>query len=163
MKRLIILDIDETFLHSTYSNLKRDADFSFKERQVYLRPGLSVFMDFCFENFDVAVWTSAKAEYAKYVLKRIAKDLTKFKFIWTRKDCDKDYKWNGFSEDVVYVKNLNKIAAYPIHQITIIDDKTLNIFPVNADIIGIDEYFGSETDDALMQMIEKLKGKLLLG
>ncbi len=160
MKRFIILDIDETLLHSTYSNLKREADFCFKERNVYLRPGVNTFLDFCFQHFDVAIWTSAKADYAKFVLKRIAGDLTKFTFIWTRKDCDKEFKWNGISEDVVYIKNLNKINPYPLLQITMIDDNTQNIYPVNADIIGIDEYRGNKEDDALIQIIEKLKSKI---
>ena len=120
MKSLIVLDIDETLLHSTYEDLNRDPDFFFKERRVYLRPHLNEFMKYCFDNFDVAIWTSAKAVYAKYVLAKIICDISQFKFIYTRKNCDRKFIWNGFLNETIYIKEINKIEGYNLRGVLII-------------------------------------------
>ncbi len=151
MKKLLILDIDETLLHSTYEDLKREPDFCFKERLVYLRPHLKEFIKNCFENYDVAVWTSAKADYAKFVLKKITGDLSKFKFIWTRKNCQKILRWNGFMNVESYIKDLTKIQGYEQKDIIIIDDTPQNIIPIE-NVLIIEEYRGDIADNYLLNI-----------
>jgi TFIIF-interacting CTD phosphatase-like protein len=155
MKRLLILDIDETLLHSTYEDLRKEPDFYFKERKVYLRPHLDMFLEYCFRNFDVAIWTSSKAIYAKFVLKKIVNDITLFKFIWTRKNCDKKNVWNGFTNETKYIKDINKIEGYKIDNILFIDDTPQNIIPIYL-TFAIDEYRGCYHDDALKILITKI-------
>ncbi|MGL5913860.1 MAG: NIF family HAD-type phosphatase [Bacteroidales bacterium] len=155
MKQLLVLDIDETLLHSTYEDLKKEPDFFFKERRVYLRPHVLEFIDFCLHNYDVAIWTSAKAVYAKFVLKHISADLKAFKFIWTRKHCQKKLKWNGFMNQEFYLKDLNNIVGYTTKDILIIDDSPQNITPFDC-CLSIDEYRGDATDHALKELMSTL-------
>ena len=153
MKKLLILDIDETLLHSTYEKLKRKPDFLYKARNVYLRPGIEVFLDFCFANFEVGVWTSARAEYARYVLKQLKID-DKIIFLRTRKYCIKSNQWNGFSYDYKYIKDLTTIIDYKIQDMLILDDTPQNITPIE-NSIAIDDYRGGENDNAL-EMIQRI-------
>ncbi len=155
MKRLLVLDIDETLLHSTYEDLKREPDFFFKERRVYLRPHLQEFMRFCFNNYDVAIWTAAKADYARFVLKKISVDLKIFKFIWTRKHCQKITKWNGFMNQEFYLKDLNNIIGYDTTEILIIDDTPQNVTPVDF-CLSVNEYKGCKIDDVLKELMTKI-------
>ncbi len=159
MKKLIILDIDETLLYSTYENLDREPDFLFKERKVFLRPNCIQFIDYCFENFDVAIWTSSKSVYAKFVLTKMLKDISKFKFIWTRKNCEKRVIDNGFSNEIVYVKNINNIVGYTKNNILFIDDTPQNIFPTD-NVIPIAEYRGNQLDNSLDLIITQLSSKI---
>jgi len=156
VKKLLVLDIDETLLYSTYENLKRKPDFLFNERKVYLRPHLFEFLDYCFANFEVAVWTSSKSDYAKFILRNILPDNSKLKFLWTRKDCKKKFLFNGFFKEIKYVKDLQQIKGYRIDEIIIIDDTPQNIIPLE-NILQIEEYRGVQNDDALILMIQKLK------
>jgi TFIIF-interacting CTD phosphatase-like protein len=155
MNNLLILDIDETLLHSTYEDLKREPNFYFKERGVYLRPYLNKFLENCFKKYDVAIWTSAKADYAKFILKKITGDLSKFKFIWTRNNCQRITKWNGFMNVESYIKDLTKIQGYELENIKIIDDTPQNIIPTE-NVLFIEEYRGNKEDDNLIQILHLL-------
>jgi len=155
MYKLIILDIDETLIHSTYEKLNRKPDIYYKNRGVYLRPGLSKFIQFCFDNFDVAIWTSAKAEYAKYVLKRTVENFSNFKFILTRANCDKEYVSNGFFKEIRYIKDLRKIEDYKLENILMIDDTPQNVIPID-NVISINEYRGEFVDKGLTELQKKL-------
>lgn len=152
MNKLLILDIDETLLHSTYEDLKREPDFYFKERRVYLRPYLNEFLEYCFKNYDIAIWTSAKADYARFILKKITGDLLKFKFIWTRNHCKRNIKWNGFMNSESYIKDLSKVSDYELKDIKIIDDTPQNIIPLE-NVIFIEEYRGSIDDNYLLNFL----------
>ena len=77
MKPLLILDIDETLIHTEnvpdeYA-AQYDYDFKFNGRgksEFYTkkRPYLEQFLDYAFENFDVAIWTAAEKITQKKLL-----------------------------------------------------------------------------------------------
>jgi TFIIF-interacting CTD phosphatase-like protein len=159
-RKTLVLDIDETLLHSTYEKLEQEPDYMYKGRRVYLRPRLNEFLEFCFANFEVGIWTSSKSEYAKKTLKFIVTDLSKFKFIWTRKKCTKTYKKNGFWEDVVYIKNLNCLPDFQAADFIMIDDTPSNIQPADSNIIMISEYRGELDDAELLEIIKSLKNEI---
>ena len=69
--RLLILDLDECLFHSVYKSefssqsydyLKGSFEILDGMYRTMFRPHLQEFLEFAFENFDVAVWTAA----AKY-------------------------------------------------------------------------------------------------
>ncbi|MDG5800788.1 HAD family hydrolase [Marinilabiliaceae bacterium ANBcel2] len=154
-KYLLILDIDETLLHTTWEQLKQKPDFCYKGRNVYLRPHLNDFMNFCFANFSVAIYSSAKAEYVKYVLKRVAGDLSKFKFIKTRTHCRKIYKNDGWGDIEIYLKNISLLPGYIPNKTFIIDDRPSTVHPLDS-VISVDEFRGNKSDDELLLLQEKL-------
>lgn len=60
----LILDIDETLLHSMNNNINNQ--FS-----VFKRPHLTNFLNFCFENFKVGFWTVGTQSYCDSILQNI--------------------------------------------------------------------------------------------
>jgi TFIIF-interacting CTD phosphatase-like protein len=104
---LIILDIDNTLVCTYGMWFQIAPEFSFKlygyTYNVYLRPKLYDFLDFLFNNFDVAFWTAATRSYANCILKRILnkEQKKKTKFLYSRLQCN---VWKNF-----YVKNLKLI------------------------------------------------------
>ena len=82
IKNNIILDIDETLVHSeiqsnnfidTSKNIYNYIKLELlkMEYYVYLRPGLYQFLEYCFKNFNVGFWTAGNTIYCNEVLKAI--------------------------------------------------------------------------------------------
>ena len=96
MKPLIILDIDETLIHTEnvpdeYA-AQYDYDFKFNGRgksEFYTkkRPYLEQFLDYAFENFDVAIWTAAGEDYAKEIIRNIGILESSLNFFYTKDKC----------------------------------------------------------------------------
>jgi RNA polymerase II subunit A small phosphatase-like protein len=59
LKKLLILDIDETLIYATEASLPRQADFLVGQYHIYKRPFLNVFLKNCLDWFEIAVWTSS--------------------------------------------------------------------------------------------------------
>lgn len=147
---LIVLDLDETLWYATYENLPQPADCIYKGRNVYFRPFARECIAEISKQVEVAVWTSAKAHYAKYVLKKLMGDLSLFRFIKTRKDCEKKQMWNQFSYETVYIKNLENLGdAY------LIDDRFDCVIPAER-CLRIAPFTGNLEDSALKEMLEEV-------
>ena len=60
---------------------------------VYRRPHLAAFLDYCFGNFKVAVWTSASRDYAYGIASKIMA-IDRLAFLWVRERCTprRDYE-----------------------------------------------------------------------
>ena len=86
-RKLLILDLDETLIYATEEKLEHESDFIVGQYFVYQRPFIESFLDFCFENFEVAVWTTATKFYAEEILNTILKEEYKLNFLWTRERC----------------------------------------------------------------------------
>ena len=69
--KFLILDLDETLIHATEQPLIHQADFETELYYVYKRPYVEEFLEFCFANFRVGVWTTAGEEFARDVVKNI--------------------------------------------------------------------------------------------
>ena len=71
----IVLDLDQTLI-----------DVDEARSMIVARPGMSQFLDYCFERFaEVAIWTRATSEWAALVfeLKPLAMYRDRFSFVWT--------------------------------------------------------------------------------
>ncbi|MCR6641180.1 MAG: HAD family hydrolase [Sporocytophaga sp.] len=79
---LLILDLDETLVHATKTELDRKADFIVFNYHIYKRPFLDQFIRFCSGNFRLAIWSSASDDYVEEVVKRIIPDDIKLDFVW---------------------------------------------------------------------------------
>jgi len=67
---LLVLDLDETLVHATSPPLGRPCDFMTEEFFVYVRPGLTEFLEGIVNDFEVAVWTSSSEAYARQFTQR---------------------------------------------------------------------------------------------
>ena len=71
MKRLLILDLDETLVFVTERHLGYDPDFAMRPYLVYKRPHLDGFLELVSPLYELAVWTSSGSDYAAELARRV--------------------------------------------------------------------------------------------
>ncbi|MDQ4120459.1 MAG: HAD family hydrolase [Acidobacteriota bacterium] len=121
---------------------------------------LETFLEFCFENFEVAVWTTATKPYAEEILRRILKDNQRLQFIWTRERCTL-----AFDEDErehFFVKKMYKLRrrGYKPKSVIVVDDSP-NVWKTSfGNLVRVSQFEGDENDEELKFLpiyLEKLK------
>ena len=90
-RKLLILHLDETLIHATREPWSARCDFRAGEYYVFRRPHLDDFLAFCFERFDVAVWTSSTRDYAGIVVPEIFGEPERLRFVWSRERCTRQF------------------------------------------------------------------------
>jgi RNA polymerase II subunit A small phosphatase-like protein len=147
--KILILDLDETLIYAAEQPLERKPDIVVDQYFVYTRPFLEDFLAFCFENFDVAVWTTATKSYAEEILKTILKESQKLRFVWTRDRCTL-----VFDEEVqehFYVKRMSKLRrrGYKLESVIVVDD-TPNVWKDSyGNLVRVKKFEGDLKDDEL--------------
>lgn len=179
MKGLLLLDLDETLIHSeefprTQTSTK---EFDFRvgfESEPYWymtkkRPFLDEFIKFAFENFDVGVWTASTEDYATIVLENIGIDITKLKCFYTRENCGMrlDYETNSYYG----VKNLQKLKKRAwskpytnkigqireLDRILIVDDIAETAVNNHSNLVLIKPFYFDNNDTELLKLISYLQ------
>lgn len=159
-EKLLILDLDETLIYATEESLERKSDFRVGQYFVYKRPFVETFLRFCFENYEVAVWTTATKSYAEEIFKVILKTEYKLQFLWTRERCTL-----SFDEDErehFFVKRMYKIRrhGYKLESVIVVDDSP-NVWQDSyGNLVRVSKFEGDERDDELKVLPFYLK-KLL--
>ena len=166
MKPLLILDIDETLIHTEnvpdeYTD-QYDYDFKFKGNGISLyytkkRPYLDQFLDFAYANFDIAIWTAAGEDYAREILKNIRVLESSLKFFYTRDNCT--IKLSYDYSDYYGVKNLNKLKkkGYDLNKVLIVDDKADTAVNNYSNLILIKPFTDDTDDTELLKLISYLQ------
>jgi TFIIF-interacting CTD phosphatase-like protein len=78
----IILDLDQTIIsaesaeeYDKAKNKTKEKKFIFHNMDNYYtifeRPGLQIFLDYLFKNFNVSIWTAASKDYALFIIDNI--------------------------------------------------------------------------------------------
>jgi len=179
MKGLLILDLDETLIHSEEfprtkpNNQKFDFkvhcegdDYWFMTKK---RPFLDEFIKYVFENFDVGIWTASTRDYASIVLENIGIDESKLKFFYTRENCSLrlDYLTNSYYG----IKNLQKLKKRAwakqytkkigqereLDRILIVDDIAETATNNRSNLILIKPFEFNENDTELLKLISYLE------
>jgi TFIIF-interacting CTD phosphatase-like protein len=161
---LIVLDLDQTLI---------DADFSCQAKcrsskkirladgssiLVCFRPHMKEFVNFCFKNFDVAVWTAADRDYAEGVVNVVfGRNKNKLVFFWSREDCT--YLNDGSLSKPL--KNVwERFGSYDKTNTIIVDDNTDNcVYNVPNSVIVPAWSNEIKGDDVLKQLVTILKTK----
>ena len=153
-KKLIVLDLDETLIHS-------DLDCKFKAHDEYIkvnpdkddesiipinfRPHVFEFLDFCSEYFDVAIFTASCKDYADAILDRLEKNKKYFKYRFYRGLC---INYNN-----IFIKNLS-ILGKSHHDILIVDNCLLSFSHDLKNGILVTSFFSDSYDTDLPSLIE---------
>jgi len=148
-RKLLILDLDETLIYATEKKPEREADFIVGQYFVYKRPFLEPFLEFCFERFEVAIWTTATKLYAEEILRKIVKNHQKLKFLWTRERCT--YFFDAEARDHYFVKRMSKLRRlkYKLESIIVIDDSP-NVWQSSyGNLVRINRFEGDLADNEL--------------
>jgi len=155
--KLLVIDIDETLIFSSYNILGRIPDFTFKNYCIYTRPGVDYFLDVCLEWFEVGIWTTASEDYAMAVTDVLFKDKNKPSFIWSRQHCIKMYNRNTHQNHYVIDINKLKKRGFNIKNIIIIDDSRKKTMHLINNTLIVRKYLGEEDDNELYVLLNFLE------
>ena len=157
----IVLDIDETLIHTKMTERPCEHCFSIEKTKYYVmyRPHLAEFINYIFSNFEtVNIWTAATYDYAKNIISKILHtllidktQLTRLKFFNTRQQVSVDGTkklTKLFNTD--FAKSLNILETNTI----MIDDKP-SVFNYNTgNGFIIPAWTGKKSDKFLLKLIK---------
>lgn len=179
-KNNVILDLDNTLISAEAleefpfeeKGIKEKAkNFTIHDMDgyyiVFERPNLQIFLDWLFENYNVAVWTAASKDYALFIIDQIIlkKPNRKLDFILFSYHCDISRKKYKYSKQLKLIFDVFKIDNYNDNNTIIIDDydevykcQTSNCIPVKAfNILAQDSEKDNEFKKIKKEIVKKFK------
>lgn len=116
-KKFLILDLDETLIHSVFTNEKTDVKFTYKgdEFKFNVRPYCLEFLDAMSEIYNVYVFTAGTQDYAEPIVNYLNQKKKTILGVLHRKNCMETH--NGF-----FIKDLRIISNKELKDIVIIDN-----------------------------------------
>jgi TFIIF-interacting CTD phosphatase-like protein len=152
---LLILDLDETLFHAREEPLQRPADFGVFKYHAYRRPHLESFLKQVFEWFQIAVWTSAGADYAAVAIEHIFRRNAKLEFVKSASDCTTSF--NPETQEHYPIKDLQKIKKqFPLEQVLVLDDSPEKLERQFGNLVPITPFLGDPEDTELLQVLKFL-------
>jgi TFIIF-interacting CTD phosphatase-like protein len=101
-RKLLILDIDGTMIFAEekvnliYKQVVQHHHFELDQGSicVWKRPNIDEFLEWCFEHYDIGIWSASSSEYVHSSLSYIIPDhlRSQIKFIWTSMRCTRKYQ-----------------------------------------------------------------------
>jgi TFIIF-interacting CTD phosphatase-like protein len=154
--KLLILDLDETLIFATEEQLAHTPDFTFDEYNVYVRPFVREFIAFGRANFQLAVWTSASANYAKIIVEELFGPDPGLAFIWSRERCTWTFDPDTISHE--WAKNLSKIKrmGYHLDQVIMVDDTAAKLTRNYGNLVQVKMFEGDIQDRELPLLMSYL-------
>ena len=155
-RKLLVLDLDETLVHTSYSPIL-GAEYKSKKGLFYLyeRPHLKDFLDRFFVEYDLAIWSASKAEYVKWVIKSTVLCRYEYLFVNTRRNCQRILGKNGSFE---YHKDITPYLSH-YDKVIMLDDYPELVMPIQY-CLKVPEYRGGEDDFLSIFNYELLKNVL---
>lgn len=154
---LLILDLDETLFHAREVPLERIADFKIGSYHAYKRPELSYFLEKTTALFELAVWTSATADYARIAVDYLFPEPNKLCFLWSRDRCVRRFNPETYQE--YWIKDLKKVknVGYNLEQVLALDDSPEKLERNYGNWVPIKPFFGDEADKELLRVLPFLE------
>lgn len=157
MRPLLILDLDETLIHAAEAPLNREASFRCGRYHVYERPYAREFCAACSRHYELAVWTSASAEYAHCVVDHVLEGV-RTAFVWSREKCTR--RFDADAREYYWVKDLRKVkrAGYDLSRTLFVDDSRRMLERNYGNLVLVSGFTGDPRDDELSLLSEYLAG-----
>ncbi|KAK1310182.1 hypothetical protein QJS10_CPA08g00538 [Acorus calamus] len=116
-KKLLVLDLNGLLVHTFFQDVtvniprSRRPDGVVGRKLVFKRPFCDEFVRFCFQRFDVGIWSSARKSNVEGVITCVFQALrSRILFIWDQNDCtDTRLKTLENRNKPLFVKELKKI------------------------------------------------------
>ncbi|XP_018449441.1 uncharacterized protein LOC108820908 [Raphanus sativus] len=157
-KRTIVLDLDETLVHSSMDPpVRAHVDFMVRLKIqgvvipmfVVKRPGVTEFLDRIGKNYRVAVFTAGLPEYASQVLDKLDKN----RVISQRLYRDSCTDINGR-----YAKDLSLVAKTDFGSVLLVDDNPFSYSLQQDNGVHIKPFVDDMEDQELMKLAEFFDG-----
>ncbi|HJL00938.1 MAG TPA: HAD family hydrolase [Polyangiaceae bacterium LLY-WYZ-15_(1-7)] len=155
--KLLVLDLDETLLHTRAAPLDgREPHGVIGPWVAYRRPHVAAFLDAALDLFEVGVWTSAGAGYAAQAVRWLEGELA---FVWSRSRCTRDF--DPEQMEVVHAKPLRKLLrkGWRKEAILAVDDTPAKWRRSYGNLVRVAPFEGDPADDelpALLRYLEEL-------
>lgn len=156
-KKILVLDVDQTLIQSEYikgksqekveqqfkKELERFENFKVcnNEYLTFVRPYIRDFIKFCFEHFNVVIWSSATLDYLQEILEYLVYPIAYPIEVLSRVDC--------YEDSFCYIKNLEIIISkYNItfDDVIAIDDNVKHYPTGFASVLKIPAFFIYSSD-----------------
>lgn len=156
-KPLLVLDMDETLLHSDFVTGRNGYDVSIVNdsgRRYYvnilLRPHLSTFLDEVSKLFNLALFTASEEYYASEIIEHFDPEDRYFCCKLFRQHCIQN-------EDEAYVKDLRIFRNFNLKDVLIVDNSPNCFLNQLGNGIPIVDYTGDSTDTELLSLLDYLR------
>lgn len=156
-KKILILDVDQTLIQSEYikGTAKEKVEQKFKkelerfenfkvcdnEYLTFVRPYIRDFIKFCFEHFNVIIWSSATPDYLQEILEYLVYPIGYPVQVLSRVDC--------YVDNFNYVKELTYITTtynVTLDDVVAVDDQ-VSSYPTKFDnVLKIPAFFIYSSD-----------------
>lgn len=149
---LLILDIDETLIYSQEGPLERAPDFEIGPYACYRRPHVDAFLQAAARDFELAIWTTSSATYARRVAEALFPPPLTPRFIWSRKACVPQLHSQLGIE--IWVKDLTRVLdeGYTLERTLLVDDSPEKVCRQPENLVPVSLYTGDLADDELLQL-----------
>jgi carboxy-terminal domain RNA polymerase II polypeptide A small phosphatase len=154
--KLIILDLDETLIYATQSELEIPCDFKFDRYFVYKRPYVEQFLTDISKHFSVGIWSSAGDDYVNEIVRHIKPNNVDFVVVWGRSKCSlrRDLTFDTYC----FEKRLDKLKkkGFKLEQILVVDDSPEKSRTNYGNAVHIKEFTGDLDDNELQVLYNYL-------
>lgn len=163
-KPLLILDLDETLIHSCYNPVEgRKPDLAVGRYSVYARPHLGYFLLQCHKIYRLAIWSSAGELYIKRAVNGLREKCfwpksVELEFIWSREQCTQwfDPEWR----ETKWIKPLRKVKrnrTEKLNQVLIVDNDPYKCAKNYGNAIYVRDFLGQDSDEELYLLSHYLR------
>jgi TFIIF-interacting CTD phosphatase-like protein len=154
---LLILDLDETLIHGSETELHRPADFRVGPLHLYQRPFLASFLAAVTPVYELAIWSSASEDYVGGIGASLLRLGACWTFVWSRSRCVERMDPEMF--ETVFIKDLRKVErlGYDLNRILIVDDTHKKLARNYGNAIYVSPFEGSDTDNELPRLAAFLR------
>ena len=166
-KPLLILDLDETLIYATKSELRNKPNFTVFDYKIYKRPHFGEFLKTTYHDFKLAIWSSAGDDYVAQIVNLIKPSNLEFEFVWGRTravyqrstEFDELRIYGGSDSQYHYVKPLKKVKklGFDLNRCLIVDDSPHKSKLNYGNAIYPNSYKGENEDDELIFLANYLK------
>jgi len=155
--KLLVLDLDETLIHSPERPLAIAPDFHVGRYPIHRRPGVESFLAFCLDEFaHVGVWTASTLSYALPVLSQLV-DVPRLAFVWGRERCT--YRIDLETRDGEWLKDIRKLRkrGFAKRSIIVVDDTPAKLARSYGNLVTVRPFLGDPADDELAALTGYLR------
>ncbi|MDZ4834016.1 MAG: HAD family hydrolase [Candidatus Melainabacteria bacterium] len=157
-RRLLVLDLDETLVHTVEAPLAgRVADFRVGEFHVYKRPHVDAFLTRMGAVFNLAIWSKGGTGYVEPTIRLLFAPHAQPLFVWSFPRCTRRYDQD--EREAYHIKDLKKVRqqGFPSEHTLIVDDDARNAERNFGQAVTIKAFTGELDDCELLHLATYLE------